>query len=164
VTPALTAETTSIKPVECDDFDAAIALFDAQLREYDITTSTDDLYDVVRAVSANSSLGFANSQTKCNTNDVWRERKKKSLEGAEEWREDRNEVSATQWGRAERAGGVASGGVETGGDRTGTGTTPEHSVTGTAAQSVATRWPVSSESGAGANASAKATLAAEHPV
>ena len=51
-------ETISIKPVECDDFDAAITLFDAQLREHDIVTSTDDLYDVIRAVTLNSSLGF----------------------------------------------------------------------------------------------------------
>jgi GNAT superfamily N-acetyltransferase len=56
--PALTVETISIKPVESDDFEAAIALFDAQLREHDIITSTDDLYDVVRAVTDNPSLGF----------------------------------------------------------------------------------------------------------
>ena len=58
VTATLSVETISIKPVECGDFDAAIALFDAQLREHDIITSTEDLYNVIRAVSANSSLGF----------------------------------------------------------------------------------------------------------
>ena len=49
------------------------------------------------AVRSIAWLGLADSQTKCNTADVWRERKKKSLEGAEEWREDGDEVSATQW-------------------------------------------------------------------
>lgn len=58
VTPKLAVETISIKPVERGDFDAAIALFDAQLREHDIVTSTDDLRNVICAVTANSSLGF----------------------------------------------------------------------------------------------------------
>ena len=39
---------------------------------------------------------------------MWRKGKKKGLEEEEERPEDRDEVSATQWGRTERAGGVAA--------------------------------------------------------
>src|ERR1700730_1809417 len=93
-------------------------------------------------------LDDANSQTKCNTADVWRERKKKSLEGAEEWREDGDEVSATQWGRAERAGGVATGGTQAGGGSAGAWAPSQHGVAGTQAQLGALRRMVSSATSA----------------
>jgi hypothetical protein len=58
-------------------------------------------------------LDFVDSQTKCNTDDVWREGKKKGLEGEEEWPEGGNEVSATQW--EERSVVAALGGAREGG-------------------------------------------------
>src|SRR5689334_9266865 len=48
----------SIRPVEFPDLDAAVALFDAQLREHDIITPVTDLRTVVRAVIAEASQGF----------------------------------------------------------------------------------------------------------
>ena len=75
---------------------------------------------------------------------MWREGKKKSLEGEEERPEGRDEVSATQWGRAERAGGVATGGAEAGGDRARAWAASEHGVAGTEAQRGTLRWMVSS--------------------
>ena len=71
-------------------------------------------------------LDLANSRTKCNTDDVWREGKKKGLEREEGWSEGGDEVSATGWGRTERVGGVARGGVEAGGDRAGAWAPPQH--------------------------------------
>ena len=59
---------------------------------------------------------------------MWREGKKKGLEGAEGWPEDGDEVSATEWGRTERAGGVALGGAEAGGDRAGAWAPPQHGL------------------------------------
>ena len=82
------------------------------------------------AVRSIAWLDRADSQTKCNTADVWREGKKKGLEGEEEWPEDGDEVSATQRGRAERAGGVAAGGVQAGGDRAGAWAASQHGVAG----------------------------------
>src|ERR1043166_5892120 len=79
-------------------------------------------------------LDSANSQTKCNTDDVWREGKKKGLEREEIRREDGDEVSATWRGRAERAGGVATGGDEAGGDRARAWTASQHGVAGAEAQ------------------------------
>src|ERR1700730_4228455 len=109
-------------------------------------------------------LDPANSQTKCNTADVWRERKKKSLEGTEEWREDGDEVSATQWGRAERAGGVASGGAETGGDRARAWATSQHGVAGTEAQRGTLRWTISSAARATTGSRAALSVAAQQPI
>ncbi len=116
------------------------------------------------AVGSIAWLGPADSQTKCNTDDARREGKKKGLEGAQSWPESGDEVSATERRRTERPGSVAVGGFKPGGDRPGTGTTPEHSVAGTAAQPVAARWPVSGAAGAGANPGAEATRAAQQPV
>ena len=48
----------SIRAVELPDLDAAVALFDAQLREHVIITPVADLRDVARAVIADSSHGF----------------------------------------------------------------------------------------------------------
>ena len=50
--------TVSIRSVEFPDLDRAVALFDAQLREHDITTPVADLRNVVRSVIANASQGF----------------------------------------------------------------------------------------------------------
>ncbi len=116
------------------------------------------------AVSSADWLDDADSQTKCNTDDVWREGKKKGVEGEDSWPESGDEVSATEWRGTERLGGVAAGGIEAGRDRAGTGAAPEHGVAGAAAQPVAARRPVSSESGAGANAGAPEALAAQQPV
>src|SRR5712691_6799758 len=97
-------------------------------------------------------ISCADSQTKCNTDDVWREGKKKGLEGAEDWPEGGDEVSATGWARAERAGGVAAGGAEAGGDRAGAWAPPQHGVAGTEAQRGALRWLVSRAARAAAGA------------
>ena len=51
-------ETVYVNSVELADLDAAIVLFDAQLREHEIVTPVDDLYAVGRAVIADPSLGF----------------------------------------------------------------------------------------------------------
>lgn len=48
----------SIRPVEVADLEAAVALFDAQLREHDIITPVTDLRNVVQSVIANASQGF----------------------------------------------------------------------------------------------------------
>src|SRR5450631_3238636 len=88
-------------------------------------------------------LDLADSQTKCNTDDAWREGKKKGLEGAEVWPESGDEVSATQWGRTKRAGGVAVGRAEAGGDRAGAWAASQHGVARTQAQRGALRWLVS---------------------
>ena len=109
-------------------------------------------------------LDGADSQTKCNTAGVWRERKKKSLEGAEEWREGGDEVSATQWGRAERAGGVATGGTEAGGDRAGAWAASQHGVAGTETQRGALRWMVSSAARATTGPRAALSVAAQQPI
>jgi len=47
-----------IRNVESADLDAAVALFDAQLRGHDIITPVADLCNVVRAVIADGSQGF----------------------------------------------------------------------------------------------------------
>ena len=65
---------------------------------------------------------------------MWREGKKKDLEGEEEWPEGGDEVSATQRGRTERAGGVAAGGAQAGGDCTGAWAPSQHGIAGTEAQ------------------------------
>ena len=116
------------------------------------------------SVRSIAGLDRANSQTKCNTAGVWRERKKKSLEGAQEWREDGDEVSATQWGRAERAGGVASGGAETGGDRARAWATSQHGVAGTETQRGTLRWMVSSAARATTGPRAALSVAAQQPI
>src|SRR5665213_3114433 len=97
------------------------------------------------AVRSIAWLPVADSQTKCNTDDVWRERKKKGLEGEEEWREDGDEVSATERGRTQRAGGVAPGGMEASGDCAGAGAPSEHGLAGTQTQGGALRRLVSSQ-------------------
>ena len=84
----------------------------------------------------------ADSQTKCNTDDVWRERKKKGLEGAQERPEGGDEVSATEWGRTERVGSVALGGTEAGGDRARAWAPSQHGLARTEAQRGALRWLV----------------------
>src|ERR1041385_4606298 len=91
------------------------------------------------AVRSIAWLDLADSQTKCNTDDVWREGKKKGLEGEEIRREGGDEVLATGWGRTKRAGGVAVGRAEAGGDRAGAWATPQHSLAGTEAQRGALR-------------------------
>src|SRR5262245_48787113 len=48
----------SIRSVEFPDLDAAVALFDAQLREHDIITPVADLRNVAQAVIADASQGF----------------------------------------------------------------------------------------------------------
>lgn len=48
----------SIRNVGSSDLDAAVALFDAQLREHDILTPVTDLRRVAREVVANASHGF----------------------------------------------------------------------------------------------------------
>ena len=48
----------SIGSVELADLDAAVTLFDAQLREHDIVTPVGDLRSVVRAVLDDPSHGF----------------------------------------------------------------------------------------------------------
>ena len=95
---------------------------------------------------------------------MWREGKKKGLEGAEDWPEDGDEVSATEWGRAERAGGVALGGIEAGRDRAGAGAPPQHGVAGTEAQRGALRRLVSSAASAAAGPRAALSVAAQQPV
>jgi GNAT superfamily N-acetyltransferase len=47
-----------IRSVGLSDLEAAIALFDAQLREHDIITPVADLHNVAAAVIANPSHGF----------------------------------------------------------------------------------------------------------
>lgn len=47
-----------IRTVGLADLDAAVTLFDAQLREHDIITPVADLHNVARAVIANPSYGF----------------------------------------------------------------------------------------------------------
>ena len=116
------------------------------------------------APNARPITGTANSQTKCNTDDVRRERKKKSLEGTQEWREGGDEVSATQRGRAERAGGVASGGAETGGDRARAWATSQHGVAGAEAQRGTLRWTVSSAARATTGPRAALSVAAQQPI
>jgi len=116
------------------------------------------------AVRSIAWLGVADSQTKCNTDDVWREGKKKGLEGGEGWREDGDEVSATQWGRAERAGGVATGGAEAGGDRARAWAPPQHGVAGTEAQRGALRRMVSSAAGATTGPRAALSVAAQQSI
>jgi GNAT superfamily N-acetyltransferase len=54
----LSMSSLSIKTVELPDLDAAVALFDAQLREHDIITPVADLRDVAHAVIGDSSHGF----------------------------------------------------------------------------------------------------------
>jgi GNAT superfamily N-acetyltransferase len=51
-------QSVSIKTVELPDLDAAVALFDAQLREHDIITPGADLRNVARAVVSDPSQGF----------------------------------------------------------------------------------------------------------
>jgi hypothetical protein len=95
---------------------------------------------------------------------VWRERKKKGLEGEEERPEGRDEVSATQWGRAERAGGVATGGAEAGGDRAGAWAPSQHGIAGIEAQRGTLRWMVSSAARATTGPRAALSVAAQQPV
>jgi hypothetical protein len=95
---------------------------------------------------------------------VWRERKKKSLEGGQEWREDGDEVSATQWGRAKRAGGIAAGGAEAGGDRAGAWAASEHGIAGTEAQCGALRRMVSSATSTTTGPRAALSLPAQQPI
>src|SRR5215212_3914770 len=83
------------------------------------------------AVRSIAWLDLADSQTKCNTDDVWREGKKKGLEREEIRREGGDEVSATGWGRTKGGGGVALGGAEAGGDRAGAWAASQHGVAGT---------------------------------
>ena len=104
------------------------------------------------AVGCIAWLDDADSQTKCNTDDVWREGKKKGLEGEKEWPEGGDEVSATGWGRTERAGGVADGGAEAGGDRAGAWAASEHGLARIEAQRGALRWAVSRRAGPAAGA------------
>ena len=106
----------------------------------------------------------ADSQTKCHTDDVWREGKKKGLEGGEGWPEGGDEVSATQWGRTKRAGGVAAGGAEAGGDRAGAWAPPQYGVARTEAQRGALRRLVSRATGAAAGARTALSVAAQQPV
>src|SRR5450432_1808197 len=106
----------------------------------------------------------ANSQTKCNTDDVWRERKKKGLEREEIRPEDGDEVSATQWGRAERAGDVAVGGAEAGGDCAGAWAPSQHDLARTEAQRSTLRRMVSSGARATARPRAALSVAAQQPV
>jgi hypothetical protein len=109
-------------------------------------------------------LDLADSQTKCNTDDVWREGKKKDLEREEIRPEGGDEVSATGWGRTKRAGGIAAGGAEAGGNRPGAGTTPQHGLARTEAQRGALRRLVSRAAGAAAGARAALSLATQQPV
>ena len=106
----------------------------------------------------------ADSQTKCNTDDVRREGKKKGLEGGEGWPEGGDEVSATQWRRTERAGRVAVGGTEAGGDRAGAWAPPKHGVARTRAQRRALRRLVSRAARAAASARPALSVAAQQPV
>ena len=48
----------SIRSVELPDLEAAVVLFDAQLREHDIFTPVAELRDVARVVIANPAHGF----------------------------------------------------------------------------------------------------------
>ncbi|MFL6513899.1 MAG: GNAT family N-acetyltransferase [Chthoniobacterales bacterium] len=48
----------SVKPLELANLDAAVALFDAQLREHNIVTPLTDLHNVAHAVLADPLLGF----------------------------------------------------------------------------------------------------------
>jgi hypothetical protein len=117
------------------------------------------------AVRSIAWLGLADSQTKCNTDDVWREGKKKGLEGEEEWPEGGDgKVSATGWGRTERAGGAAAGGAEAGGDRAGAWAASQHGVARTETQRGALRWLVSRAARATTGARATLSLAAQQPV
>ena len=116
------------------------------------------------AVSSIAWLDVADSQTKCNTDDVWREGKKKDLEGEKGWLESGDEVSATGGGRAERAGGVAVGGAEAGGDRARAWAASQHGLAGTEAQRRALRRPVSGQTGAAAGPCAALSVAAQQPV
>ena len=116
---------------------------------------------VVRSIAW---LDVADSQTKCNTDDVWREGKKKSLEREEERPEGGDEVSATQRGRAERAGGVAIGGTEAGGDRARAWAASQHGVAGAEAQRGPLRWMVSSAARATTGPRAALSVAAQQPI
>ena len=90
--------------------------------------------------------------------------KKKGLEGGEGWPEGGDEVSATQWGRTERAGGVAVGGVEAGGDRAGAWAPPQHGDARTEAQRRALRRLVSRAARATTGPRAALSVAAQQPV
>ncbi|MDQ2987438.1 MAG: hypothetical protein M3R13_12105, partial [Armatimonadota bacterium] len=107
---------------------------------------------------------LADSQTKCNTDDVRREGKKKDLEGGEKWPEGGDEVSATGWGRTERAGGVALVGAQAGGDRAGAWAPPQHGDARTEAQRRALRRLVSRAARAAAGACTALSVAAQQPV
>jgi hypothetical protein len=107
---------------------------------------------------------LADSQTKCNTYDAWREGKKKGLEGGGSWPEDGDEVSATQWGRTKRAGGVALGGTEAGGDCAGAWASSQHGVAGTQVQRGALRRLVSDAARPAAGARPALSLATQQPV
>jgi putative acetyltransferase len=52
------ADELAIASAEARDADVIVALLDAQLREHDIATSTDDLRDVTNAVIADPRHGF----------------------------------------------------------------------------------------------------------
>jgi hypothetical protein len=96
---------------------------------------------------------------------VWREGKKKGLEGEEEWREDGDgKVSATQCGRTERAGSAAAGGAEAGGDRAGAWAASEHAVARIETQRGALRRLVSRAARPAAGPRATLSLAAQQPV
>ena len=116
------------------------------------------------AVRSIAWLDVADSQSKCNTDDVWREGKKKVLEGEEILPEGGDEVSAAEWRRKERVGGVAVGGAEAGGDRARAWAASQHGLAGTEAQRGALRRVVSRATGATAGARATLSVAAQQPV
>src|SRR3954468_12051394 len=93
-----------------------------------------------------------------------REGKKKGLEGEEGWPEDRDEVSATQKGRAKRAGGVTFGGAQAGGDRARAWAASEHGLEGAPAQRGTVRRMVSSGASAATGSRAAVSVATQQPV
>ena len=95
---------------------------------------------------------------------MWREGKKKGLEGGEERPEGGDEVSATQRGRTERAGSVATSGTEAGEDRAGAWTPSQYGVAGIEAQRGAVRRLVSSAARTPTGPRAAVSVAAQQPV